>query len=412
MGLKTEDKIVQLDTDNDVDDAALEESLKLASELQQACSAGQLEKCKELIDKGALAWQQDPSTGWSALHYAADNGSLELVNYLLRNGAVWNLVDNVGFTASDVAYSLNNEQVFNAIVMEGVRMEMVQAILNAQSNEDGSENDEEENEDADMPKKKDSDTVSICMEDGLDDAPKPSTASDNKAFLKSKLRYETDENGEERCIDEEGNGVMMGWELPIMQDTARLLAQDRDINDSEAEFAVLNVGFGLGLVDAELQKYKPTRHVIIEPHPDVLAHARKKGWYEIPGVEFFEGTWREYIAAFQAGEQLAEFDAIYFDTFSEHYADLHAFFEELPNLLKDDTSRFSFFHGLGATSMSFYEVYTHVSEMHLSEIGLKTEWYEVDMNSTDKGQVTWEGIVRRYWNIPCPYRLPICQLDF
>lgn len=71
MGLKTEDKIVQLDTDNDVDDAALEESLKLASELQQACSAGQLEKCKELIDKGALAWQQDPSTGWSALHYAA-----------------------------------------------------------------------------------------------------------------------------------------------------------------------------------------------------------------------------------------------------------------------------------------------------------------------------------------------------
>lgn len=49
--------------------------------------------------------------------------------------------------------------------------------------------------------------------------------------------------------------------------------------------------------------------------------------------------------------------------------------------------------------MSFYEVYTHVSEMHLSEIGLKTEWYEVDMNSTDKGQVTWEGIVRRVCRI-------------
>lgn len=45
--------------------------------------------------------------------------------------------------------------------------------------------------------------------------------------------------------------------------------------------------------------------------------------------------------------------------------------------------------------MSFYEVYTHVSELHLSEIGLKTTWYEVDMNSTDKGQATWEGIIRR-----------------
>lgn len=302
-------------------------------------------------------------------------------------------------------------------------MEMVQAILNAQN---GNESEDEEVKEGTVQAQKESDSVSIHMQDDQTEDAKPSTASDNKAFLKSRLRYETDENGEERCIDEEGNGVMMGWELPIMQETARLLAQDRDINDTEAEFAVLNVGFGLGLVDAELQKYKPTRHVIIEPHPDVLAHARKKGWYDIPGVEFFEGTWREYLAAFEAGDQLAEFDAIYvrlhffqvmrghhlisslpqFDTFSEHYADLHAFFEELPNLLKDETSRFSFFHGLGATSMSFYEVYTHVSEMHLGEIGLKTEWYEVDMNSTDKGQVTWEGIVRRVSLMSCSTVIP------
>lgn len=40
-----------------------------------------------------------------------------------------------------------------------------------------------------------------------------------------------------------------------------------------------------------------------------------------------------------------------------------------------------------------YEVYTHVSEMHLKEIGLKTEWHEVDM--LDEGEVTWEGVVRR-----------------
>jgi len=50
---------------------ALEESLQLALELHSACSKGDLEKCKTLIDKGALAWQQDAQTGWSALHYAA-----------------------------------------------------------------------------------------------------------------------------------------------------------------------------------------------------------------------------------------------------------------------------------------------------------------------------------------------------
>lgn len=88
---------------------ALEESMQLVLKLHAACSYGDLEKCKTLIDEGALAWQQDAQTGWTALHYAAggfrlsilspgladsvptDNGSLELVNYLLRHGAVWNI---------------------------------------------------------------------------------------------------------------------------------------------------------------------------------------------------------------------------------------------------------------------------------------------------------------------------------
>lgn len=133
-----------------------------------------------------------------------------------------------------------------------------------------------------------------------------STASDNKAFLASKLRYEGSE-GDERCLDSEGNGVMMGWELPIMVETARLLGAGRE----QDSLSVLNVGFGLGLIDTELQKHEPGRHVIVEPHPDVLAFARSKGWYEKPGVEIFEGTWQEFIKAYEAGEVEGEFDAIY-----------------------------------------------------------------------------------------------------
>lgn len=43
--------------------------------------------------------------------------------------------------------------------------------------------------------------------------------------------------------------------------------------------AVLNVGFGLGMIDTLFQTIpKPPRlHVIIEAHPDVLAHMRSKG---------------------------------------------------------------------------------------------------------------------------------------
>ena len=33
---------------------------------------------------------------------------------------------------------------------------------------------------------------------------------------------------------------------------------------------VLNVGFGLGLVDRAIQSNQPTSHTIIEAHPDVL----------------------------------------------------------------------------------------------------------------------------------------------
>lgn len=42
---------------------------------------------------------------------------------------------------------------------------------------------------------------------------------------------------------------------------------------------VLNVGFGLGLVDRAIQSNQPTSHTIIEAHPDVL---RKVYFWDIP----------------------------------------------------------------------------------------------------------------------------------
>ena len=190
-------------------------------------------------------------------------------------------------TAGDVAYSLNDEDTFQAIVMEGVRGEMIKAILEVQQVREPDEEEEEDRTEAtEMPF---------------------STASNTTAFLKARLRYEGS-GDKQRCIDEEGNGVMMGWELGIMKETARYLCQGRRQSDS---LSVLNIGFGLGLIDAEFQQFKPARHVIIEPHPDVLAFARSTGWYDKPGVDIFEGTWQDYIKAWEAGQQEAQFDVIY-----------------------------------------------------------------------------------------------------
>lgn len=267
----------------------------------------------------------------------------KVVEFLLRNGAVWNLgeqlvlywayladllrcllasVDTLGFvrssfslhgncyvadqlpyllsqTAADVAYSLNYAGIYQTIVMEGVRSELLKAVLEA----DGSES-----------MSVDADDDPTEEEDQQKQEPAKSTAANNEAFLASKLTFEThSETGEERCLDSEGNGVMMGWEAPIMAETARLLCPSPSSEeDHPTGLSVLNVGFGLGIIDSELQKHgKPSRHVIIEPHPDVLAHARSKGWFDREGVEIFQGTWQDYMKVFRAGEQAAEFDAIY-----------------------------------------------------------------------------------------------------
>lgn len=73
-----------------------------------------------------------------------------------------------------------------------------------------------------------------------------STAGSNKTFLNSRLTFQLDANGQEICVDAEGNGVMMGWEREIMNRTAELLCHTRSAVDGE--LWVLNVGFGLGIV--------------------------------------------------------------------------------------------------------------------------------------------------------------------
>ena len=207
---------------------------------------------------------------------------------------------------------------------------------------------------------------------------------------------------------------MMHWEGDLMRATSRELARDLQVDeDEESAPAVLNVGFGLGLIDTYLaQDVRPRTHVIIEPHPDVLRHARSKGWYDREGVRFYEGTWQQYFAAVDNGEEPWQaFDVIYYDTYSEHYKDLHAFFDRLPDILRGPGARFSFFHGLGATSQTLYDIYTEVSEMHLRDAGLATTWHEVDVAQRFRGESTWQETARKYWDVPGPFRVPICELE-
>ena len=69
--------------------------------------------------------------------------------------------------------------------------------------------------------------------------------------------------------DHAGFAVMMPWETPLMEAHAEFVCR-------AAGGTILNVGFGMGIVDAAIQKRGPhKRHVIVEAHPQVVERARE-----------------------------------------------------------------------------------------------------------------------------------------
>lgn len=101
------------------------------------------------------------------------------------------------------------------------------------------------------------------------------------------------------------------------------------------------------------------------------------------------------------------------------FSDLRNFFECLPNVMNGPDSRFSFctcaqinrlyntVHGLAATNLFFYSVYTRVAELDLHEIGLTTEWQTLRMQVEEN---TWKGVKRKYWTLD-DYYLPVSRMQ-
>ena len=118
----------------------------------------------------------------------------------------------------------------------------------------------------------------------------------------------------------------MGWEEPLMKEHVRLMTDHPSaVAKGGSGMSILNVGYGLGIVDRLFQETKPAHHVIIEAHPDVLAHMRDTGVDKLPGVTILEGRWQDWVldplkleAVLEASGGMG-FDAIFVDTFAEGY---------------------------------------------------------------------------------------------
>jgi len=323
------------------------------------------------------------------------------VQELFMSGAIWNDLDTSGETPGCLAWRLGRKELYQLCVEAGVRAEMLLGLMGGY---EALESDEEGDEEVEVEAQEEEAALEIINGDAKMEEQKKDVNSED--YLKSELKFEDD-----KLLDADDNGVMMAWETDIMRRSVDLL-----LPDLKPGARILNIGFGMGIIDRMLRETKPLSHHIIEAHPAVInklsspesefggswqASAPEGGKYVI-----HEGKWQDIVPTLlESGEV---FDAIYFDTFGEDYSQLKLFFSEYVVGLMDPEGRFGFFNGLGADRRVCYDVYGKVVELDLCDAGMDVDWTDIEVGKLgEDGEGEWKGVRRRYWTLD-NYRLPVC----
>ena len=205
-----------------------------------------------------------------------------------------------------------------------------------------------------------------------------------KPYLENKLKFYP--NGD--IYDEEGMAVMMGWESPLMEKSAEIICS----NGGD----ILNIGYGMGIIDNFIENYPINSHWIIEAHPQIQTQILKKKWLHKPHVKPLFGKWQDICPS------LPKFDGIYLDTFGE---DLTEFFTNVHYILKPK-GIFSFFY-----NDTHEPVQRVVNELlDILEKNFNIEMATYHMSSVGKLQNESEGLTQ-YWDPnQIKYKIPICTL--
>jgi type IV protein arginine methyltransferase len=341
-----------------------------------------------------------------------------IIRELFLAGAIWNDLDANNETPGCLAWRLEQKELYELVVEAGVRAELLMNLMGGYELL-ADEDDEEERKAAEVQGEE------AQRDPGVHQLPniapqttptEPKASIDepddvnSKSYLSSTLTFTPS-----ALLDASSNSVMMTWETDIMERTCTLLAPTSGLR-------ILNIGFGLGIIDRLFAATSPSAHHIIEAHPSVLAALNAPdadstlgigpAWSaRAPGKNVIHsGRWQDVVPQLLAAGEV--FDVIYFDTFGESYTELKQFFSEYVIGLLDQWGRFGFFNGLGADRRVCYDVYCRVVELDLCDAGLDVEWTDVDVDLEGQGlgkegEGEWEGVRRRYWTLE-RYRLPVC----
>lgn len=97
---------------------------------------------------------------------------------------------------------------------------------------------------------------------------------------------------EDKIMDSDSKAIMMAWENPLMEAHAKAVC----LNGGH----ILNIGFGMGLVDTAIQQYAPLSHTIVEAHPEVYDRMMRVGWGEKENVKIIFGRWQDVISKLES----------------------------------------------------------------------------------------------------------------
>ena len=150
-------------------------------------------------------------------------------------------------------------------------------------------------------------------------------------MLKQYLENEVTFTETELTSDYSGCGcpIMSTTEDTIMRLTAKVLCNHGAFGGFNFCGKVLNVGFGLGIIDSYIREQNPKEHTIIEAHPQVCEKANEMGF------DVLCGKWEDIVDGFI--DEGRKFDSIYFDTFVfdyEKHPQWGPFTHLVPKLLK------------------------------------------------------------------------------
>ncbi|XP_044390562.1 protein arginine N-methyltransferase 2 isoform X2 [Triticum aestivum] len=210
-----------------------------------AAEAGNDDAIAEIISSGADPTYFDAS-GMTPLMRAASGGHAAAARLLLDAGAPWNALSPEGLSAGDLT---SDPATYDLLLDHALRSELILGTVARRQ------------------------AASANSSDGV-----PA-----ETYLDSRVSF-----SEDRVMDAESKAVMMEWERPLMEAHARAVC-------AAGGGKVLNVGFGMGLVDQAIQRYEPEEHTIIEAHPEVYARMLKLGWGEKKNVRILFGRWQDVI---------------------------------------------------------------------------------------------------------------------